>query len=62
MQKKTKSLGYFCKDPECRKTHGFHLLPNDKIVWDVWPQKIECPASRKRYEYWKADLRSAGYI
>ncbi len=62
MQKREKRLGFFCKDPECRKTHEFHSLPKDKVLWDLWPQKIECPRSGRRYEYWKDDIRAAGYI
>lgn len=62
MQENRKRAGYFCKDPGCRKTRAFHLIPEGRVVWDIWPQKIECPASGKRYEYWDADVRSAGYV
>jgi len=61
MQKKSKRVGYFCKDPDCRKTRAFHLITDGRVVWDIWPQKIECPTSKQRYEYWKGDIRSAGY-
>ncbi|MGZ4823906.1 MAG: hypothetical protein ACXVZT_04750 [Terriglobales bacterium] len=62
LPEKAKRVGYFCKDSECRKTHAFHLIPDDTVVWDIWPQKIECPVSKQRYEYWKADVRPAGYV
>lgn len=62
MTKKRKRLGYFCKDPDCRKTHAFHLIAEGQFVWDIWPQKIECPVSGKRCEYWKQDIRSGGYV
>lgn len=59
---KRKRLGYFCRDSACRKTHVFHLLPDDRVLWDIWPQMIECPVSGKRFEYAKPDIRSAGYL
>ncbi len=62
MQRKRKRVGYFCKDPDCRKTHAFHLIADDRVLWDIWPQKIECPVSGRRWEYWKDDIRSAGYV
>jgi hypothetical protein len=61
MQEKRKRVGYFCKDSDCRKTRAFHLIADGRVVWDIWPQKIECPISGQRYEYWKGDIRSAGY-
>ncbi len=61
MTKKRKRLGYFCKDSDCRKTHAFHVIADGRFVWDIWPQKIECPVSGKGCEYWKEDIRSAGY-
>ncbi len=54
--------GFFCKDPECHQRHVFHRLPGDRIVWDIWPQKFECPVSGRRHEYSKGDLRHAGYV
>jgi hypothetical protein len=62
MQEERKRVGYFCKDSDCRKTHAFHLLADGKVLWDIWPQKMECPVSARRYEYWKGDIRSAGYV
>lgn len=61
MHEKRKRLGYFCRDSDCHKTRAFHLLA-DTVLWDIWPQTIECPVSGKRYEYSKADIRSAGYV
>ena len=61
-QEKRKRVGYFCKDSECRNTRAFHLVGDGRVVWDIWPQKIECPVSGKRHEYWKGDIRSAGYV
>ncbi len=60
-QQRSKSLGYFCKDSGCRRQRAFHRLPDDRIVWDIWPQKFECPVSGHRYEYSKGEVRSAGY-
>ena len=62
MQQKRKRVGYFCKDSDCRKTRAFHFITDGRVIWDIWPQKIECPVSGQRYEYWKGDIRSAGYI
>lgn len=62
MQEKRKRVGYFCKDSDCRKTRAFHLIAEGRVVWDIWPQQIECPVSGQRYEYWKGDLRSAGHV
>lgn len=61
-QEKKERVGYFCKDSDCRKTRAFHLIANGRVVWDIWPQKIECPVSGQRYEYWKGDISSAGYV
>lgn len=62
MHEKRKRLGYFCRDSECRKIRAFHLVADDRVLWDIWPQTIECPVSGKRYEYSKPDIRSAGYL
>lgn len=62
MQENRKRVGYFCKDPGCRKTRAFHLVPDGRVLWDIWPQKVECPVSGKRYEYWNGEIRSAGYV
>jgi hypothetical protein len=61
-QEKRKRVGYFCKESDCRKTRAFHLIGDGQVLWDIWPQKIECPVSGQRYEYWKDDIRSAGYV
>jgi hypothetical protein len=60
VQEKTKRAGYYCKDSECRGTHAFHLIADGSVVWDIWPQKIECPTSGRRFEYWKEEIRSPG--
>lgn len=60
--KKSKRFGYFCNDPDCRRTRAFHLLPDGKILFDIWPQVFPCPATGKRYEYSSRDVRSAGYL
>lgn len=60
--RKTKRCGYFCSDPDCSRTHAFHLLPEGKILFDIWPQIFQCPVSGKRYEYSNRDVRSAGYL
>jgi hypothetical protein len=57
-----KRSGYFCRDSECRKTRAFHFIAADRVLWDIWPQTMECPVSGKRYEYSKAHIRSAGYV
>lgn len=60
--KKPKRFGYFCSDPECSKTRAFHLVPDGKVLWDIWPQTMECPVTGKRYKYSSRDVRSAGYL
>jgi hypothetical protein len=62
MQEKRKRVGYFCKDSDCHKIRAFHLIADGRVVWDIWPQMIECPVSGQRHEYWKGDIRSAGYL
>ncbi len=61
-REKRKRVGYFCMDSGCRKIRTFHLLADNRVLWDIWPQTIECPVSGKRYEYAKTDIRSAGYL
>jgi hypothetical protein len=61
LQEKRKRVGYFCKDSACHKTHTFHMLADDRVVWDIWPQKMECPVSGLRHDYWKEEIKSAGY-
>jgi hypothetical protein len=62
MQEKRKRVGYFCKNSDCHTIRAFHLIADGRVVWDIWPQMIECPVSGQRYEYWKGDIRSAGYV
>jgi hypothetical protein len=54
-------VGYFCKHSACRKRRVFHRIPDNTIVWDIWPQKFECPISGYRYEYSKGEVRNAEY-
>lgn len=58
-EQRSKCLGYFCKDDGCREKHAFHRLPDDRIIWDIWPQKFECTVTGRRYEYSKRDVQSA---
>ncbi len=60
--RKRKRFGYFCRDSKCRNIRAFHLLADYCVLWDIWPQMIECPVSGKRYEYSKPEIRSAGYL
>lgn len=57
-EQRATGVGYFCKDDECRKKRAFHRLPDDLIVWDIWPQKYECPVTGHRHEYNKRDVIS----
>lgn len=55
-EQRSTNLGYFCKDDGCRGKREFHRLPDDLIIWDIWPQKFECPVTGRRYEYSKRDV------
>ena len=60
-QEKGEPIGYFCKESDCSKKHVFHRFPGDRLVWDIWPQRFECPVSGRRHEYWKEDLKCSAY-
>ena len=61
-QQTAKPVGFYCKDKDCQRRRAFHRIPDQTVVWDIWPQKFECPVSGHRHEYSKGELRSAGYV